>query len=239
MSARARTPRPAASRGAAAGASRPRAPDGSAARPAGRASRAAAGALLRRLLAIGDWIGADRRPLRRHRGDRERPTSRRSSGRRSSARSGSSSSSSTASTTTTTAGSATAPSTSCRPLISASALGDARARRAAGAEPRRRRSPRRQRDPGRRRWPSSAASSRARVLRFLWHRLTGRRHRDRDRPARGRRPGRPPARHPPRDPPALVGYLSAQPRTTRRRSCRGSARSPTSRRSRASTTSSG
>ena len=81
------------------------------------------GALLRRLLAGGDWaalIGslclASPRPPRP-------PTSRTSSGRCSSAPPGSSWSSSTASTTTTTGGSATAPSTSCprwsRPACSA------------------------------------------------------------------------------------------------------------------------
>ncbi len=77
------------------------------------------------------------------------------------------------------------------------------------------------------------------VLRFFWHRLTGARGRDRDRPGGGRRHRRPAGLDPPRDAPAAGRLPLLRERRHRDASSRGWARSPTSPGSPASTRSSG
>ena len=120
-------------------------------------------------------------------------------------------------------------------LVSASVVGDAGARRPAGAEPGRAALA------GQRDRVGVGALAGSFVLRGgpalpLAPADRGR-QRDRGRAADSGRRRRPARRDPPGDAAALVGYLSSQ-EPSRRPSCPGSARSPTSRRSPASTTSS-
>ena len=237
---------------------REQAADGAGERRAAAAPRAAAepgpgvgaeasrrrGALLRRVLAFGDWAAlavtlmvvtaasAENRRRDPLLGDALQPQP------------GSSSSSSTASTTTTTAGSATAPSTRCprwsRPASSAPSSSTACWRSARSA-----------------RWSRSQAIAVGvgtlvgsffcrGVIRFFWHRLTPLAPGLAIGAAARRRHGRPPRLDPPRDPPgagrlplrrrgrdgarAAAAGLDLRHRRGRRRATRSSASSSPNRR---------